>query len=301
MHGKIEALFIICFASLIVINIICWRYNKKRREINYTILYDTIKNGRLDSVNGISSKLDSGTKKILNVFFDKYDSERHLIESNKQAQYLALQNQINPHFLYNTLDSISSDALYGGMDEIANTARALSAFFRYTISDVGTVATLKDELENADNYYIVQKYRFGNRLNLVVDIDKIINLDQLKMPRLTLQPILENAIIHGIEAYGGNRYIRIELEMLEDGYYVYVIDNGRGMDSEALNKLNEELQFPMKGDASNREKRKGGIGMRNVALRIKLLFGENYGIRVYSTVGSGTKVAIWLPVDYENI
>ncbi len=103
----------------------------------------------------------------------------------KQAEYLALQNQINPHFLYNTLEAIRADALIAGVDQIADTTEALATFFRYTITDVDRLVTLSDELENVEDYFTIQKFRFGDRMNLELELNDE-ELLSARMPRLVL-------------------------------------------------------------------------------------------------------------------
>lgn len=239
----------------------------------------------------------------LELVFDKFKTllnKSDLLHASKQqAQYLALQNQINPHFLYNTLESIRSDALCGGMEDIARITEALSFFFRYTISDVERTSTLNDELENVENYFIIQKYRFGNRLALKINMPEGENLSNLKIPKLTLQPIVENAIIHGLECYTDSGLIEINVEVSDKDYYVTVIDNGTGIPMETLKRINSQLSAT--GVASLQDTaKKGGIALRNVAQRIKLLFGDEYGIQVYSSVNVGTKVMVWLPIVYRK-
>ena len=121
------------------------------------------------------------------------------IDLNKrQAQYLALQNQINPHFLYNTLESIRGEALIAGLDSVADMTEALAKFFRYTITKVENLVSVEEELDNCETYFGIQKYRFGDRLNLHIeyepeDFDTIMNC---RIPKLTLQPVLELSLIH---------------------------------------------------------------------------------------------------------
>ena len=116
----------------------------------------------------------------------------------KQAELNALQSQINPHFLYNTLDSIRGCALMADMDEIADMTEALSTFFRYTISNTGAPVTLEDEVENVQNYIAIQHFRFGDRIQLAVEIDDPLLLE-CHMPKMVLQPVVENAVLHGLE------------------------------------------------------------------------------------------------------
>ena len=140
---------------------------------------------------------------------------QELLNLNKrQAQYLALQNQINPHFLYNTLESIRSEALIAGLMDVADMTEALAAFFRYTISKVENLVSVEEELQNCMTYFKIQQYRFGDRLQLAIECDEEEKNEiyQCRIPKLTLQPILENSIIHGTECKLGTGHIRIRLE-----------------------------------------------------------------------------------------
>jgi two-component system sensor histidine kinase YesM len=214
-------------------------------------------------------------------------------ESKKQAEYLALQSQINPHFLYNTLEAIRGDALSAGLDSIAEITEALATFFRYTISMSEILVTLEDELTNVQNYFTIQRYRFGDRLELSIDYDE--NAADYKLPKMTLQPIIENAIYHGIERKRGAGAIKIAIETTKTRLIINVIDNGVGIEETKLNELNRQLNAQPQNKPESKQE-KGGIALINVNNRIKLLFGELYGIRISSTVDIGTDIEIILPL-----
>ena len=187
----------------------------------------------------------------------------------KQAEYLALQNQINPHFLYNTLEAIRADALIAGVDQIADTTEALATFFRYTITDVERLVTLSDELENVEDYFTIQKFRFGDRMNLELELNDE-ELLSARMPRLVLQPLVENAVAHGLEEKTGEGTVKVVVESSRNVLYIYVKDDGVG------------------------------IALPNVNSRIKLLFGEDYGLHVFSSEGMGTEIRMLLPLIYDD-
>lgn len=217
--------------------------------------------------------------------------------NKRQAQYLALQNQINPHFLYNTLESIRGEALIAGLDSVADMTEALAKFFRYTITKVENLVSVEEELDNCETYFWIQKYRFGERLQLHIEYDpeeweEIMNC---RIPKLTLQPILENSIIHGTElkVEPGNIYIRFE--RTEERLIIRISDDGVGMDEETLTRLNRKLGKNLDSYVDKEEKQ-GGIALANVNNRIHLIFGEEYGIHVYSIPQSGTDVEISIPI-----
>lgn len=216
--------------------------------------------------------------------------------SKKQAEYLALQNQINPHFLYNTLEAIRGDAIYAGVTSIAETTEALSSFFRYTITEVKALVTLAEELENAENYFKIQQYRFDDKIKMIIHYPEGELNDHLyRLPKLTLQPIIENAVFHGLESKTNGGCITIQIETTNKNLLINISDNGLGIPEETLNKLNESLDEAAIPTTYEEVKTKGGIALRNVSRRIKLLFGEDYGIHIYSIIGYGTDVHITLP------
>ena len=229
------------------------------------------------------------------------DKEKILSLSKKQAEYLALQNQINPHFLYNTLEGIRSEALIAGLDSIAEMTEALATFFRYTISHVEHLVTLEDELENIENYYYIQRFRFGDRLKLsiVYDHDEdITQLDILRncLPKLTLQPIVENSIYHGLERKIGEGHLTIKISVSDKRLGIRIADDGVGMEDHMVEHINQKLKGLAIEEPYEDKQKKGGIAILNVNNRIKLLFGDEYGIVVYSHLGSGTDVDISLPL-----
>ena len=211
----------------------------------------------------------------------------------KQAELDALQSQINPHFLYNTLDSIRGQALMEGAEDIADMTEALSTFFRYSISNRNNVVTLDEELENIRNYFMIQQFRFNNRFQLQIlpfpqELGEICHL-----PKMTLQPILENAILHGMEEKIGPGTISIKVVETDSRIIITISDDGAGMNEDTL----LHLQAKLRGDepVSLKRTRGNGIALPNVSRRIKLLFGEDCGVYVMSTLGLGTDVEITLP------
>ncbi len=227
-------------------------------------------------------------------------SSSQILSINKrQAQYLALQNQINPHFLYNTLESIRSEALIAGLDSVADMTEALATFFRYTISKVENLVSVEEELQNCETYFHIQQYRFGDRLHLSVECDDVEREDiyRCRIPKLTMQPILENSIIHGTECKIGAGHLTIHLERTKSRLLIRISDDGVGMDEETLQKMNDRIAKSGRTLAGEEDenREKGGIALVNVNNRIHLLFGEEYGLHVYSMQGVGTDVEISLP------
>jgi two-component system sensor histidine kinase YesM len=229
--------------------------------------------------------------------FKEIIDTKELIESSKKhAEYLALQNQINPHFLYNTLEGIRSEALIEGVDSIANMTEALATFFRYTISNVDKLVSLEDEITNVENYYKIQKFRFGEKLDFSIEfqVDNDKEILNARIPKLTLQPIFENAIFHGVERKMGMGILTLKVIATNKRLMITISDNGVGIEEERLRKLNKKLRGASL-EHMKEDKNKGGIALLNVNNRIKLIFGDEYGIYVYSKVGAGTDVEITIP------
>ena len=251
----------------------------------------------MEGINSLKWQLTPGTEGVVDKFEDVLISDAAVNLSKRQAQFLAMQNQINPHFLYNTLDGIRGEALAEGNESIAKMTETLSQFFRYTISNLETLVTLDDELVNVRNYYSIQRYRFGDRIEMNVVFENEEDrelLTQAKMPKLILQPIVENAIIHGIEGIPDTGRIVIRCQFTGKRLILTVSDNGVGMGPERLRELNDRVSNIY--DRFERERGEvGGIALSNVNNRIKLLFGEDYGINILSEKGAGTDVEITLP------
>lgn len=229
------------------------------------------------------------------------DSNNIIKASKKQAEYLALQNQINPHFLYNTLESIRSEALLGGLPIVSEMTESLARFFRYTISNTDTLVTIEDELDNVNTYWKIQQFRFYDRMALSIDysdVDEKI-IQNTKIPKLILQPIVENAISHGIEPLVEGGIIKIRFLVTATRLIITISDNGVGMDKNTLDKLNNSLRGPRLNFEKNNSN-DGSIAMTNVNTRIKLIFGDEYGMCVYSNKNLGTDVEIMLPIGSDK-
>lgn len=240
---------------------------------------------------------------VLDSYIEKMGETQGLERLDKQTELTALQTQINPHFLYNTLDSIRGQALIDDNYEIARMVEALGAFFRYSISRTGNLVTLRDELANINNYMLIQGYRFNNRFSLEIIIDEEDeNAYDFLIPKLIIQPVVENAIFHGLEEKIEGGKVSIEIIVTEKNLIIIISDNGKGIESERLKCLNERIQsaYMQSDDNSMKKYRNTGIALPNIHKRIQLLFGEEYGVIIYSTIGQGTSVEITIPADYTH-
>ena len=211
--------------------------------------------------------------------------------SLQKAQYNALQAQINPHFLYNTLDTMSSIAQIQGCDAVSDLSESLSSIFRYTLEMAGPFSTVEKELIHLKNYINVMDVRMHSEVRYVYDIQ-----DQTLgcwIPRLTLQPLVENAILHGVRGVRHEKEIRVMIARENGLLTICVCDNGAGTDA---GSVNERLR---KNDRAEIEKGRS-IGLVNINARIKMLYGEAYGIRMESTPGVGTTVRVTMPAEGEG-
>lgn len=219
---------------------------------------------------------------------DHYEYEMH------KAEIVSLQSQINPHFLYNTLEVIRSEALINNDPVSAQMAETLANYFRYNISRRDDVVSLGDELDNVDNYIKIQKKRFGSRISyeVIYHTDKA-EARGAQIPKLSLQPLVENAIVHGIEQLVSGGLVLVHVTVTEKRLIITVEDNGVGMNSEDLEKLNEHISQNTR--IEKKDSKHGGLALVNVNKRIKMMYGDSYGLTYYSAPGIGTEAEITMP------
>ena len=227
----------------------------------------------------------------------KADREYSLAMLKKQAEIKALQNQINPHFLYNTLDCIRGMAIEQGADNIEEMTRALSGMFRYSISRKGkTKALMEEELANVNNYLRIQQYRFRNKINITETIDPAAK--KCCVPKLLIQPIVENAVFYGLEPKTGERNLNIEAYCTGKKLIVKVEDNGVGMSFDKLRTINDAM---CSGVSIGDNGRGTQLGVVNVNERLRLLYGEEFGLRIFSCPKVGTTIEMVLPIIIEEV
>ena len=205
--------------------------------------------------------------------------------AKRKSEFDTLQSQINPHFLYNTLDIIVWMIENENSDKAVNIVTALAKFFRISLSKGKNIITVKDEVEHVRNYLMIQNMRFKNRFEYSIDVDeKVLSYSSLK---LMLQPLVENAIYHGMEFMDGDGEIDVKVFKEDNSLYFTITDNGLGMSEDMVETLLSKDFVP--------SKKGSGIGVKNVNERIKLYFGSEYGLKVESEPDEGTKITIHLP------
>ena len=215
----------------------------------------------------------------------EYRLRRSLEQESMELHLQQLKNQINPHFLYNTLDSIIwmiQSGEYKGAEQMVS---LLAKFFRISLSQGQDIISLKKELEHATSYLSIQNIRFKDKFDFSVQADE--NLLQYLCPKLSIQPLLENAIYHGMEGIYDDGEIQISIYEKNSLIHIDVIDNGLGMPPETI-------EYIMHNKVVS-SKRGSGIGVRNVDERIKLIFGNAYGVVITSELDEGTTASIIIP------
>ncbi|MEH7114368.1 histidine kinase [Neobacillus niacini] len=209
-----------------------------------------------------------------------------LIQKQKRnAELAALQQQINPHFLYNTLASIKFMVQHGGKEEATDTVNALISLLQNTIGNISETITVRQEIDNLKSYVLINQKRYGERIRVNYFIEP--ECFEIKIPKLILQPFIENSFFHGFNKKSGGT-INVLVWKEGDSLICEVLDNGDGMEISADNKL---------PDTKRKQEMFSGIGVQNVDERIQLIYGEAYGVTISSKIGEGTKVHISLPVE----
>ncbi|HEX2924894.1 MAG TPA: histidine kinase, partial [Ruminiclostridium sp.] len=215
---------------------------------------------------------------------------------HQQTQIKALKAQINPHFLYNTLETISSIAKIRKVKEISSIAQGLSSMFRYSIKTGSDVVRLSSEIGNVKNYLSILKIRFEDKLDYEFSIPE--ELNHYKIYKLILQPIVENAVHHGIELKKEGGLIKVDAALINNRLHITISDNGVGIEEAALTKIRWKLSLK---DSFMDEKLSEGIGMSNVNARLALYYKENFQFKIDSIYGEGTVVEIIIPAElYEE-
>jgi len=273
------------FTSIFLSTVIARPIKKLMRNITL------VEKGLFDNLPVIDSNDEIGE---LSRRFNRMSSELKQLVSRIQkeekekamAEIRALQSQINPHFLYNTLGSVKWIASMQKADKIVEMTEALISILRYTAKLESSMVTLREEIDNIRNYIIIQNVRYYNRIQLQIQVDDSL-LDN-RMPKLILQPIVENAIFHGFAELEDEGIITVRAHRYDEGIQIEISDNGAGIDPATAEWLNRELRSAENIQTS-------GIGLPNVQRRIQLHYGDRYGIGFHSAQGQGTTFVITLP------
>ena len=240
-----------------------------------------------DVTGGLEARVLSDS---MNTMIDKINELLEQVKTEqvrlRKAEFELLQSQINPHFLYNTLDAIVWLAEAGEQKKVVSMVGSLSDFFRISLNQGQDILDVREELQHVRSYLEIQQMRYQDILQYEICVPE--ELYSSRIPKITLQPLVENALYHGIKNKRGKGMIRIDGEMEDSDCILRITDNGRGMTPERLGQVREGIR--------NRNACETEIyGLYNVNERIRLNFGEKYGITITSTYGEGTCVTVRLP------
>ena len=287
-------ILLIIFIVILINSYISFRVTNPIRELEKSV--KELEEGNLDAdiYMGGSYEVQHLGKSVQDMKFRIKGLMQDIVnehEEKRKSEFDSLQAQINPHFLYNTLDIIVWQIENEKQSEAVHTVTALARFFRLSLGKGKNIVTVKDEIDHVKNYLMIQHMRFKNKFDYEFDIaEDVLELPSLK---LMLQPLVENAIYHGMEFMDGDGLIMVKAWQEENELYLSVADNGLGM-------TEDKVETILTGKSSSGNGRGSGIGVKNVNERIKLYFGEAYGITIDSEPDEGTTVIIHLPAKDEK-
>jgi two-component system, sensor histidine kinase YesM len=267
---------------------------KKLHNVTTTItgedLQTLVTTNNVDEITELGLSFNLMIAQIRELLRSKIQEQENL----KKAELKTLQAQINPHFLYNTLDTIVWMAESNKTDQVIEIVRALSSFFRIALSRGKDWISLRQEIEHVNSYLTIQKMRYRDILDYVIDVDE--DLLDSTILKLTLQPLVENALYHGIKTKrkGGEIVVTARRDE-QNNVILNVRDDGVGFTPYKLAQIREMLS----GEASAITMKEGGFGLDNVNKRIKLYYGTQYGLSIQSHYRGGTEVTVTIPENYE--
>ena len=287
-------ILLIIFIVILINSYISFRVTNPIRELEKSV--KELEEGNLDAdiYMGGSYEVQHLGKSVQDMKFRIKGLMQDIVnehEEKRKSEFDSLQAQINPHFLYNTLDIIVWQIENEKQSEAVHTVTALARFFRLSLGKGKNIVTVKDEIDHVKNYLMIQHMRFKNKFDYEFDIaEDVLELPSLK---LMLQPLVENAIYHGMEFMDGDGLIVVKAWREENELYLSVADNGLGM-------TEDKVEMILTGESTSGNGRGSGIGVKNVNERIKLYFGEAYGLTIDSEPDEGTTVIIHLPAKDEK-
>lgn len=264
----------------------------KMKQIENGAIGITIESLRNDELGYVFRTFNTMSLQINNLINKVYRVQIAM----KEAEMKALQAQINPHFLYNSLESINMKAQILGSDEISEMISALSAIIEANLNrDNENVISLRREVDYINNYKLLIHKRFRQKICFHLNIPP--ELLNCSIPKLIIQPIIENAVYHGLERKKGSGSIALSIEKQGEDLLIIVSDDGIGIDGKLLGRLRTHLSNILTEESENQYQNSSRIGIINVHKRIRLFYGEKYGLNIESKVGEGTTVVIRLPYE----
>ncbi len=253
-----------------------------------------ISSGELGELTVAFNIMKGDIGKAIDILKERVEIEKQLreaqlkevrnIELLKEAQYLALQSQMNPHFLFNTLNAISRSIEFETQEVAVNLVHSLATICRYNLDHFNTYSTIKEELYVTERYIFIQQHRFEERIQFFVQCDE--KCEEELIPSLFIQPLVENALIHGIENKENGGEIHVRIKSTNKGVCIRVFDNGIGMSKDKTKRFNEGFAREMVGHTT-------GIGLGNIIQRVQLI--EHSTIKIISRQNRGTLIKIYMP------
>ena len=296
VFGRLETMINICIVIFIaaVALVFYMSYRTTRRMVRpLRKLSERMKEVENGVFKGVEVSETGGKNEINSLALDFNVMVRYiddLIHENylkkillQESELKLLQSQINPHFLYNTLESINWMAKAGRTKEISVMVRALSNLFRSTVNNKESVITVREELELLGNYISIQKIRFEERLEIYIDVDE--RFYEYRMPKFVLQPLVENSIKYALERYSAACVINIYAEECDGGMKLYVKDNGPGIEAERLRKIRENQPIESRS----------GIALKNIRRRMEIMYHRDDAMEIMSEEGKGTTIVLTIP------
>lgn len=280
--GIVLLLFAILLAIIISGAIVKPIYKLKKHMLevsngNLDSYFETKNNDEISILGRVFNQMLMDIKKLINQVYQVQAQKRN-------AELRVLQSQINPHFLYNTLDTIQWKALEHNAFDVADMINSLSMFFRISLSDGKEFITIADEIEHVRNYLEIQETRYKDKISYSIDLDE--SISQYLVPKMIIQPLVENSIYHGLKLKRQKGIININILSENDYIVIEVIDNGLGMDSEKLATTRKNLYHSIESEH---------YGLYNINERLKITFTDKYNIHIDSEFGQGTKVLLKIP------
>jgi two-component system sensor histidine kinase YesM len=263
------------------------RILKSMREVQAGDFSQQVEVTLRDEIGQLGKGYNIMVSRIRELIQDVYESEL----SKKESELRLLQSQINPHFLYNTLNSITWMSYREGAEKTADMIQRLSDFFRYNLNQGADVISLKNELTIVENYLYLSKIRFADKLTYSIEADH--RLDGIFIPKLILQPLVENAVVHGIEQIEEQGFVNVSAKEHEGELWLEVTDNGMGISPETLEKLRAALLSEKRVVVSEGAE---GFALLNVRDRLNNQFGAGVSIEITSKRSAGTTVRIVIPL-----
>jgi len=292
---------IVIFVSLIVAIVLIYGFSAllTKRMLRLSKHITKVATGNLDITLAIDGKDEIGQLSrqfnamvwsingLLAEVRESNQQKTRLLSSQNEIKFKMLASQINPHFLFNALESIRMKAHIKGEKEIANVVRLLGRMMRKNLEAGSRAVTLQSEIEVVRCYLEIQKFRYENRLNYELLIDPL--TQPVHILPLIIQPLVENAVIHGLENNENGGSVRVKAELIDHRMHIEVSDDGEGMDKERLDFVLRTLE-EREGEENNR------IGLRNVHMRLQLSYGSEHGLAITSMPGCGTQVKFTIPI-----